>query len=105
MHAELIVLFWKLSEGNAKFRSVMLKTSAVLDAIVPILHYMNAVRGVPGVSACGPVSSSVVCAILPPVSQSPSCRALILRHISWPCLMSCQHRLAWCRLASTFCCC
>jgi hypothetical protein len=42
------VLFWKLSEGNVKFRSIMLKTSEVLDAIVPILHYIHSVRSVPG---------------------------------------------------------
>nr|CAH8864940.1 unnamed protein product [Trichobilharzia regenti] len=41
MHQELLVLFWRMCECNKKFMYYVLKSSHVLDLIVPILYHLN----------------------------------------------------------------
>ncbi|KAJ8371356.1 hypothetical protein SKAU_G00113840 [Synaphobranchus kaupii] len=41
---ELLVLFWKLCDFNKKFLFFVLKSSDVLDILVPILYYLNDAR-------------------------------------------------------------
>ena len=43
-HQELLIFFWKLCEHNRKFMFHVLKSSDVLEIIVPILHYLNDAR-------------------------------------------------------------
>ncbi|XP_051888673.1 protein HID1 [Pristis pectinata] len=43
-HQELLVLFWKLCDFNKKFLFFALKSSDVLDILVPILYYLNDAR-------------------------------------------------------------
>uniref|UniRef100_A0A4W5MSA8 HID1 domain containing n=1 Tax=Hucho hucho TaxID=62062 RepID=A0A4W5MSA8_9TELE len=43
-HQELLVLFWKLCDFNKKFLFFVLKSSDVLDILVPILFYLNDAR-------------------------------------------------------------
>ncbi|XP_016896198.1 protein HID1 [Cynoglossus semilaevis] len=43
-HQELLVLFWKLCDFNKKFLFLVLKSSDVLDILVPILFYLNDAR-------------------------------------------------------------
>uniref|UniRef100_A0AAY3ZZC1 Uncharacterized protein n=1 Tax=Denticeps clupeoides TaxID=299321 RepID=A0AAY3ZZC1_9TELE len=43
-HQELLVLFWKLCDFNKKFLFYVLKSSDVLDILVPILYYLNDAR-------------------------------------------------------------
>ncbi|XP_043086995.1 protein HID1b isoform X2 [Puntigrus tetrazona] len=43
-HQELLVLFWKLCDLNKKFLFYVLKSSDVLDILVPILYYLNDAR-------------------------------------------------------------
>ncbi|XP_071265078.1 protein HID1-like isoform X3 [Salvelinus alpinus] len=43
-HQELLVLFWKLCDFNKKFLFFVLKSSDVLDVLVPILFYLNDAR-------------------------------------------------------------
>lgn len=43
-HQELLVLFWKLCDFNKKFLFFALKSSDVLDVLVPILYYLNDAR-------------------------------------------------------------
>ncbi|XP_007454430.1 PREDICTED: protein HID1 isoform X2 [Lipotes vexillifer] len=43
-HQELLVLFWKLCDFNKKFLFFVLKSSDVLDILVPILHFLNDAR-------------------------------------------------------------
>uniref|UniRef100_A0A3B5Q812 HID1 domain containing n=1 Tax=Xiphophorus maculatus TaxID=8083 RepID=A0A3B5Q812_XIPMA len=43
-HQELLVLFWKLCDFNKKFLFFVLKSSDVLDVLVPILYYLNDAR-------------------------------------------------------------
>ncbi|KAJ8377676.1 hypothetical protein AAFF_G00255210 [Aldrovandia affinis] len=43
-HQELLVLFWKLCDVNKKFLFFVLKSSDVLDILVPILYYLNDAR-------------------------------------------------------------
>uniref|UniRef100_A0A4W3K9U2 HID1 domain containing n=1 Tax=Callorhinchus milii TaxID=7868 RepID=A0A4W3K9U2_CALMI len=43
-HQELLVLFWKLCDFNKKFLFYVLKSSDVLDILVPILFYLNDAR-------------------------------------------------------------
>uniref|UniRef100_A0A915HQG4 Uncharacterized protein n=1 Tax=Romanomermis culicivorax TaxID=13658 RepID=A0A915HQG4_ROMCU len=40
-HQELFVLFWKCCEYNKKFMYYVLKTSDVLDILVPVLYHLN----------------------------------------------------------------
>ncbi|XP_012675476.1 protein HID1 isoform X2 [Clupea harengus] len=40
-HQELLVLFWKLCDFNKKFLFFVLKSSDVLEILVPILFYLN----------------------------------------------------------------
>ena len=40
-HQELLVLFWKICDYNKKFMYYVLKTSDVLDILVPILYHLN----------------------------------------------------------------
>ncbi|KFD57595.1 hypothetical protein M514_01698 [Trichuris suis] len=40
-HQELLVLFWKCCDYNRKFLYHVLKSSDVLDILVPILYYLN----------------------------------------------------------------
>ncbi|KAF4092663.1 hypothetical protein AMELA_G00023230 [Ameiurus melas] len=40
-HQELLVLFWKFCDFNKKFLFFVLKSSDVLDVLVPILYYLN----------------------------------------------------------------
>ena len=43
-HQELLILFWKLCEHNKKFLYHVLKSSEVLEVVVPVLHYLNDAR-------------------------------------------------------------
>ncbi|CAG00226.1 unnamed protein product, partial [Tetraodon nigroviridis] len=43
-HQELLVLFWKLCDFNKKFLFFVLKSSDVLEMLVPILYYLNDAR-------------------------------------------------------------
>uniref|UniRef100_A0A8C4XGR2 HID1 domain containing n=1 Tax=Erpetoichthys calabaricus TaxID=27687 RepID=A0A8C4XGR2_ERPCA len=43
-HQELLILFWKLCDFNKKFLFFVLKSSDVLDVLVPILYYLNDAR-------------------------------------------------------------
>lgn len=43
-HQELLVLFWKLCDVNKKFLFFVLKSSDVLEILVPILFYLNESR-------------------------------------------------------------
>nr|XP_020460250.1 protein HID1-like isoform X2 [Monopterus albus] len=40
-HQELLILFWKFCDFNKKFLFFVLKSSDVLDMLVPILFYLN----------------------------------------------------------------
>lgn len=40
-HQELFVLFWKVCDYNKKFMYFVLKSSDVLDVLVPILYHLN----------------------------------------------------------------
>lgn len=40
-HQELLVLFWKMCDYNKKFLYFVLKSSDVLDILVPILYHLN----------------------------------------------------------------
>eukprot|EP00794_Sanderia_malayensis_P008932 gene8932-9884_t len=46
-HQELLVLFWKLCDLNKKFLFYVLKSSDVLNVLVPILYHLNDARGDP----------------------------------------------------------
>jgi len=46
-HQELLVLFWKLCDLNKKFLFYVLKSSDVLNVLVPILYHLNDSRGDP----------------------------------------------------------
>ncbi|VDP93214.1 unnamed protein product [Echinostoma caproni] len=48
MHQELLVLFWRMCEINKKFMYYVLKSSQVLDLLVPILYHLNDSRSDPG---------------------------------------------------------
>ncbi|CAH8591933.1 unnamed protein product [Heterobilharzia americana] len=41
MHQELLVFFWRMCECNKKFMYYVLKSSQVLDLVVPILYHLN----------------------------------------------------------------
>ncbi|CAF0756988.1 unnamed protein product [Didymodactylos carnosus] len=43
-HQELLILFWKFCDRNKKFLYYVLKSSEVLDILVPILYYLNDAR-------------------------------------------------------------
>ncbi|KAK2182053.1 hypothetical protein NP493_369g05010 [Ridgeia piscesae] len=43
-HQELLVLFWKMCDINKKFMFYVLKSSDVLDILVPILYFLNDAR-------------------------------------------------------------
>uniref|UniRef100_A0AAQ5ZKL3 HID1 domain containing b n=1 Tax=Amphiprion ocellaris TaxID=80972 RepID=A0AAQ5ZKL3_AMPOC len=43
-HQELLILFWKFCDFNKKFLFFVLKSSDVLDILVPILFYLNDAR-------------------------------------------------------------
>ncbi|XP_006823997.1 protein HID1-like [Saccoglossus kowalevskii] len=43
-HQELFVLFWKMCDANKKFLYYVLKSSDVLDVLVPILYHLNDAR-------------------------------------------------------------
>ncbi|XP_026696588.2 protein HID1-like [Ciona intestinalis] len=43
-HQELLVFFWKLCDTNKKFLFFVLKSSDVLDILVPILYHLNDAR-------------------------------------------------------------
>ncbi|XP_047464295.1 protein HID1-like [Mugil cephalus] len=43
-HQELLILFWKFCDLNKKFLFFVLKSSDVLDMLVPILFYLNDAR-------------------------------------------------------------
>lgn len=40
-HQELLVFFWKICDYNKKFLYYVLKSSDVLDILVPILYHLN----------------------------------------------------------------
>lgn len=44
MHQELLILFWRICDINKKFMYYVLKSSRVLDVLVPILYYLNKAR-------------------------------------------------------------
>ncbi|XP_045536444.1 protein HID1 [Papilio machaon] len=41
LHQELLVLFWKMCDFNKKFMYYVLKSSDVLEVLVPILYHLN----------------------------------------------------------------
>ncbi|CAH8592156.1 unnamed protein product [Schistosoma intercalatum] len=41
VHQELLVFFWRICECNKKFMYYVLKSSQVLDLLVPILYHLN----------------------------------------------------------------
>ncbi|KAM9832587.1 LOW QUALITY PROTEIN: protein HID1b [Neosynchiropus ocellatus] len=43
-HQELLILFWRFCDFNKKFLFFVLKSSDVLDVLVPILFYLNDAR-------------------------------------------------------------
>ncbi|EDO48052.1 predicted protein [Nematostella vectensis] len=43
-HQELLILFWKMCDQNKKFLFYVLKSSDVLDILVPILYHLNDAR-------------------------------------------------------------
>ena len=43
-YQELLILFWKLCEHNKKFMYHVLKSSDVLEILVPVLNYLNDAR-------------------------------------------------------------
>ena len=43
-HQELLILFWKLCEYNKKFLYHVLKSSDVLEIVIPVLNYLNDAR-------------------------------------------------------------
>ncbi|XP_005913863.1 protein HID1b isoform X1 [Haplochromis burtoni] len=43
-HQELLILFWKFCDFNKKFLFFVLKSSDVLDMLIPILFYLNDAR-------------------------------------------------------------
>ena len=43
-HQELFVLFWKMCDHNKKFLFYVLKSSDVLEVLVPILYHLNDAR-------------------------------------------------------------
>lgn len=43
-HQELLVFFWKMCDYNKKFMFYVLKSSEVLDILVPILYHLNDAR-------------------------------------------------------------
>jgi len=43
-HQELLLFFWKMCEHNKKFLFYVLKSSDVLEILIPILHYLNDAR-------------------------------------------------------------
>ncbi|VDD75604.1 unnamed protein product [Mesocestoides corti] len=45
MHQELLILFWRVCDINRKFMYYVLKSSRVLDVLVPILYHLNEARG------------------------------------------------------------
>ncbi|XP_061561530.1 protein HID1-like isoform X4 [Phycodurus eques] len=46
-HQEILILFWKLCDFNKKFLYFVLKSSDVLDVLVPILFFLNEARADP----------------------------------------------------------
>lgn len=40
-HQELLVFFWKMCDYNKKFLYYVLKSSDVLEVLVPILYHLN----------------------------------------------------------------
>ncbi|XP_061887845.1 protein HID1-like isoform X2 [Entelurus aequoreus] len=46
-HQELLVLFWKICHFNKKFLFFLLKSSEVLDLLIPILFFLNRGRADP----------------------------------------------------------
>ncbi|XP_062507693.1 protein HID1-like [Corticium candelabrum] len=46
-HQELLILFWKLCDINKKFLFYVLKSSNVLELLVPILYHLNLCRSDP----------------------------------------------------------
>nr|VZI40592.1 unnamed protein product [Spirometra erinaceieuropaei] len=44
MHQELLILFWRMCDINRKFMFYVLKSSRVLEILVPILYYLNEAR-------------------------------------------------------------
>lgn len=40
-HQELLVIFWKMCDYNKKFLYYVLKSSDVLEVLVPILYHLN----------------------------------------------------------------
>lgn len=53
-HQELLVFFWKICDYNKKFLYYVLKSSDVLDVLVPILYHLNDSRA--DQCKCSPVS-------------------------------------------------
>ena len=43
-HQELLILFWKLCDHNRKFMYHVLKSSDVLEIVVPVLNYLTDAR-------------------------------------------------------------
>ncbi|XP_013793429.1 protein HID1-like, partial [Limulus polyphemus] len=43
-HQELLVFFWKMCDHNKKFMFYVLKSSEVLEVLVPILYHLNDAR-------------------------------------------------------------
>ncbi|VEL19191.1 unnamed protein product, partial [Protopolystoma xenopodis] len=44
LHQELLILFWRMCDINKKFMYYVLKSSQVLDILVPVLYHLNDAR-------------------------------------------------------------
>ena len=45
LHQELLILFWKFCDLNKKFLYFTLKSSKILEVLIPILYHLNESRG------------------------------------------------------------
>ncbi|XP_077594830.1 protein HID1b isoform X1 [Stigmatopora nigra] len=61
-HRELLVLFWKICHFNKKFLFLVLKSSHVLDVVVPVLFFLHEARSDP--AAVGLVHTGVAILLL-----------------------------------------
>ncbi|XP_061613141.1 protein HID1-like isoform X3 [Phyllopteryx taeniolatus] len=63
-HQEILILFWKLCDFNKKFLYFVLKSSDVLDVLVPILFFLNEARADPFAAGVGLVHMGVFILLL-----------------------------------------
>ena len=85
-HQELLILFWKLCEHNRKFLYHVLKSSDVLEIVIPVLNYINDARvdqSKAGLMHTGEKSQTVVrVVIFSRLQESSSCSSSAARGTS-----------------------